>query len=112
MASTYVPEFAAAAIALEPGEISKPVKTQFGWHVIRMVKKDVQSFEDVKPQLLDSQRGDHGRSTTGWSSRSSGGAVDINPKYGRFDEETLQVLRISSTSTDTATPSAPAGPSA
>ena len=54
VASTYVPEFAAAAIALEPGEISKPVKTQFGWHVIRMVEKDVQSFEDVKAQLLRS----------------------------------------------------------
>ena len=54
VASTYVPAFAAAAIALEPGEISKPVKSQFGWHVIRMVKKDVQSFEEAKPQLLDS----------------------------------------------------------
>ena len=112
VASTYVPEFAAAAIALEPGEISKPVKTQFGWHVIRMVKKDVQSFEDVKAQLLDVQTRRPRCSTTGWSIRSSGGAVDINPKYGRFDEETLQVQRISSTSTDTATPSAPAGPSA
>ena len=36
VASTYVPEFAAAAVALEPGEISRPVKTQFGWHVIRV----------------------------------------------------------------------------
>ena len=53
VASTYVPEFAAAAIALEPGEISKPVKTEFGWHVIRMVDKDVQSFDDVKQQLID-----------------------------------------------------------
>ena len=37
VASTYVPEFAAAATALEPGEISQPVKTEFGWHVIRLV---------------------------------------------------------------------------
>ena len=110
VASTYVPEFAAAAIALEPGEISKPVKTQFGWHVIRMVKKDVQSFEDVKPQLLDSSAA---TVFNDWlTEQVSGGAVDVNPKYGRFDEETLQVLRISSTSTDTATPSAPSGPSA
>jgi len=112
VASTYVPEFAAAAIALEPGEISKPVKTQFGWHVIRMGKKDVQPFEDVKAQLLQSSDA----ATTAFNDwlvdQVSGGAVDINPKYGRFDEKTLQVQRISSTSTDTATPSAPAGPSA
>ena len=76
-----------------------------------MVKKDVQSFEDVKQQLIDSNA-----STVfnDWLlEQVSGGAVDVNPKYGRFDEETMQVLRISSTSTDTATPSAaPSGPSA
>jgi len=104
VASTYVPEFGEAAAALEPGEISKPVQSQFGWHVIRMVKKDVQSFESAKQALIDS------RSTTVFNdwlrARIKADGVDVNPKYGRFDPETFEVTRISSTATGSASPSA------
>ena len=34
-----VPEFAEAAFALGEGEVSAPVKTQFGWHVILLVAR-------------------------------------------------------------------------
>jgi peptidyl-prolyl cis-trans isomerase C len=50
-----VPEFADAAFKLKPGEITDtPVKTQFGWHVIKVEDKRVKEapkFEDVKPQI-------------------------------------------------------------
>ena len=32
-------EFEHAAFSLQPGEISKPVKTQFGWHLIKIEEK-------------------------------------------------------------------------
>ena len=35
-----VDPFAAAAFALQPGEVSQPVQTEFGWHVITIDARD------------------------------------------------------------------------
>jgi peptidyl-prolyl cis-trans isomerase C len=49
-----VPEFAAVAFKLDKGQISDPVKTQFGWHIIKVEDKRVKptpTFEQVKGQI-------------------------------------------------------------
>jgi len=50
-----VKEFAEAAFAMKAGETTKaPVKTQFGWHVIRVTDRRTSAapkFEEVKDQL-------------------------------------------------------------
>ncbi len=54
-----VPSFEAAVIALETGEVSEPVQTQFGWHVIKLNETRVQdrpALEDVRAELEEEVR--------------------------------------------------------
>lgn len=49
-----VPEFAEAAFKLEPGKVSAPVKSQFGWHIIKLEdkrQKPVPTFDEIKDQI-------------------------------------------------------------
>jgi len=55
----FVKEFEAAAFAATPGEVTGPVKTTYGYHVIKVYSKSPAgaiSFEEMKPKLLAEQR--------------------------------------------------------
>jgi peptidyl-prolyl cis-trans isomerase D len=59
-----VPEFEAAAFALQPGQISDIVQSQYGFHIIKVVDRKpavTRTFDEVRPQIeeqLKAQRTD------------------------------------------------------
>ncbi len=57
-----VPEFEAAAFSMEPGTFSEaPIKTDYGWHIIKVEEKRQQPpppFEVIGPQLRQMMLGD------------------------------------------------------
>ncbi len=48
-----VPPFDEAAFTLKVDEVSEPVKTQFGYHVIQVTKHDTKKMDDVKNEIAD-----------------------------------------------------------
>jgi|tagenome__1003787_1003787.scaffolds.fasta_scaffold20985755_7 foldase protein PrsA len=92
-ASQLATEFSDAALTLKPGEISKPVHTQYGWHVIYMIDKQVASFAQARDKILQQAST---KAFQDWV-QSEVGDIQVDPSFGRFDPTTLQVARITST---------------
>ncbi|TDK44397.1 peptidylprolyl isomerase [Antarcticimicrobium luteum] len=54
-----VPEFETAVMTLEPGQVSDPVQTQFGWHVVKLNEsrqKEAPDFDSVRDDLAGELR--------------------------------------------------------
>jgi parvulin-like peptidyl-prolyl isomerase len=102
----FIPEFVDAALALDAGEISAPVQSEFGWHVIYLVRSDVAPFEDVRDQLLAEQTP---TVFDAWfREQVDATQIDVNPRFGRYDLETFEVVPVRSTADEPAGATAPA----
>jgi parvulin-like peptidyl-prolyl isomerase len=96
-ASQLEQPYAEVAQALEPGEISKPVQSSVGWHVIRLVDTKVQSFADAKASLVQQQGV---QVFDEWLKKAVLAAdISVNPKYGTFNPDTQSVEAVNSTAT-------------
>ena len=90
----FVPPFEAALEKLDEGEVSQPVKTDFGWHVIRLIERSTQSFEDVRAQIESELATEtEERVWQDWVAAAYEEAdVKVNPRYGELDEASGQVV--------------------
>jgi foldase protein PrsA len=89
----YVEEFAAAISTLEIGQISDPVKTEFGNHVIRVTGRRVEPFEQVRADIEQEISGE--KADEVWRdwllAEYEDADVRVNSRYGKFDYDSLLV---------------------
>lgn len=93
---TFVPEFEQALYDLEPGEVSAPVRTQFGYHLIQLRSLGAPDFDDVADDIaqeLTAQRQDPNTFLAALLDRGGRGIeVSVNPRFGSWDSDRLQVV--------------------
>jgi parvulin-like peptidyl-prolyl isomerase len=104
-ATQFVEPYVRAALALQPGQISQPVQSQYGWHIIRLISSSVAPFEQVRDQLVQQSSGQAFQ--TWFQNQLQASHVQVNPRYGRFDPTTGLVNPVRSTATGSESPSPP-----
>jgi parvulin-like peptidyl-prolyl isomerase len=91
---TFVEPFENALVQLDEGEVSEPVQSEFGWHVIRVSARRTASFEEVRAQIQSQLTGS--AQDDAWNEFLDGlfeeADVEVNPRYGVFDEELGRVV--------------------
>lgn len=89
-----VPEFEQAAAQLEIGEVSDPVQSQFGWHVIRVLERRELTVDDMRDQIA--QQLLQPLQEEAWEEWLAGAfeaaEVRVNSRYGEFDPRTGQIV--------------------
>lgn len=96
-ADSFVPEFADAAVAAEPGEIVGPVRTDFGYHIIQLVSKETPSFEEARAVLVQGSEESAAAFQTWLQKQLDAANVTVNPRYGTWDAAQGTVVAITST---------------
>lgn len=110
----FVPEFDKAVFDAKAGDVVGPVKTEFGFHIIKVLERA--TFESSK-EAIRAQAGPtigHERLLAEINKAVAGG-LRINPRFGRWDDKGFEVVAPDSTdspSSPTAPPTDPAAPAA
>jgi peptidyl-prolyl cis-trans isomerase C len=85
-----VPEFETTITALEPGQVSDPFETQFGWHVATLNEQRVQekpTLEDMRRQLVSELQE---AAVTSRLEELAAAATVVKPAEGDFDPNIIE----------------------
>jgi parvulin-like peptidyl-prolyl isomerase len=93
-AGQLVPPFEQAAADLSIGEVSAPVQTQFGFHVIRVTDRRVAPFDQVRSQIEEQIGGQaEDEAWQEWIVDAYEDAdIRVNPRYGELNVDTQQIV--------------------
>jgi hypothetical protein len=87
-AGRFVPEFEKAMDALAVGQVSDPVVTQFGVHLIKMNDRKAQTLEEATPQIQQQlQSAGDAKFSTWLQDALTAAKITVNPRYGKFSKD-------------------------
>ena len=107
----FVPEFEEAANELSVGEISDPVETEFGLHIIWVTDREPMPIDEVRAQIVAEISGvDEETAWSQWVKQAYEEAgVEVNPRYGELNLENQQIEDASARTVPGAEESPPRG---
>jgi foldase protein PrsA len=93
--ASYVPEFADAITTQPVGVVGSPVQTQFGFHIIRVDRRDLSRLEDVRAQIESELQQQGSGALNDWLAEALTKAkVKVNPRFGSWDANALPIPKV------------------
>lgn len=106
-----VGEFSAVMTKLAPNQISDPVQTKFGFHIIQAIPKTTRPIAEVSAEIRTKlQADDRSALSTFIDKAITKAKVVVNPKYGRFNRKGGQPSVVPPNAPSTTTTTAAPGP--
>ena len=104
-----VPEFGQAVFAQPVNQVSGPVQTQYGFHLILVSSRDVPPYDQAKGAARDKAVVAGQEKLTAWfNGMIEKAKVNVNPEYGTFEKKGTE-SRVVAPEAPTTAPAAPPG---